>query len=42
MRGSYRAAMPLEDAIQELRRNSGTQFDPQVVDALIAVATRDQ
>ena len=33
----YRAALPLEDAIAELRRHSGTQFDPQVVEALLAV-----
>ena len=34
---SYRKALPLQDAVAELRRNRGTQFDPQVVDALIAV-----
>jgi HD-GYP domain-containing protein (c-di-GMP phosphodiesterase class II) len=33
---SYRKAMPLDEAVAELRRSSGTQFDPQVVDALIA------
>jgi HD-GYP domain-containing protein (c-di-GMP phosphodiesterase class II) len=33
---SYRKAMPLEEAVAELRRVSGTQFDPAVVDALIA------
>jgi HD-GYP domain-containing protein (c-di-GMP phosphodiesterase class II) len=33
---AYRAAMPFEEAMAELRRNSGTQFDPAVVDALIA------
>lgn len=33
---SYRKAMPVADAIAELRRGSGTQFDPHVVDALIA------
>jgi two-component system, cell cycle response regulator len=33
----YRAAMSPEGAISELRRNSGTQFDPPVVDAFIAV-----
>jgi HD-GYP domain-containing protein (c-di-GMP phosphodiesterase class II) len=33
---SYRKAMPLEDAIAELRASSGTQFHPTVVDALIA------
>jgi HD-GYP domain-containing protein (c-di-GMP phosphodiesterase class II) len=32
---SYRKAMPLEEAVAELRRGSRTQFDPQVVDALI-------
>ncbi|MBV8598547.1 MAG: HD domain-containing protein, partial [Actinobacteria bacterium] len=35
---SYRAAMTPEAAVAELRRCSGTQFDPAVVDALIAVA----
>ena len=34
---SYRAAMPVEAALEELRRCSGTQFDPRVVDAFIAV-----
>jgi putative nucleotidyltransferase with HDIG domain len=38
---SYRKALPLEVAIGELRDNAGTQFAPDVVDALIAVATRD-
>jgi diguanylate cyclase (GGDEF)-like protein len=33
----YRAAMPLEDALAELRRCAGTQFDPEVVEAFIAV-----
>jgi HD-GYP domain-containing protein (c-di-GMP phosphodiesterase class II) len=32
---SYRKAMPVADAIAELRRCSGTDFDPAVVDALI-------
>ena len=31
----YRAAMPTEDALAELRRCSGTQFDPDVAAALI-------
>jgi diguanylate cyclase (GGDEF)-like protein len=30
----YRAASPVEDALEELRRFSGIQFDPAVVDAL--------
>jgi HD-GYP domain-containing protein (c-di-GMP phosphodiesterase class II) len=34
---SYRDAMSLEAAREELMRNSGTQFDPQVVEALLAV-----
>ena len=34
----YRAAMSAEEARQELMRNRGTQFDPNVVDALLAVA----
>jgi putative nucleotidyltransferase with HDIG domain len=33
---AYRNALPTEVAIEELRANSGTQFDPDVVDALIA------
>ena len=35
---SYRKALPLEDALAELQRNRGTQFDPDVVD----VAGRDR
>jgi HD-GYP domain-containing protein (c-di-GMP phosphodiesterase class II) len=37
---SYRRAMPLEDAVAELERGSGTQFDPLVVDALVASLSR--
>jgi HD-GYP domain-containing protein (c-di-GMP phosphodiesterase class II) len=33
----YRPALAVEDAIDELRRCSGTQFDAAVVDALLAV-----
>jgi HD-GYP domain-containing protein (c-di-GMP phosphodiesterase class II) len=32
---SYRAGMPLADAVAELRRCAGTQFDPDVVAALV-------
>jgi len=34
---SYRRALSLEEAAAELRKCSGTQFDPAVVDALVAV-----
>jgi HD-GYP domain-containing protein (c-di-GMP phosphodiesterase class II) len=34
---SYRSALSLEAAAAELRTCAGTQFDPQVVDALLAV-----
>jgi HD-GYP domain-containing protein (c-di-GMP phosphodiesterase class II) len=37
---SYRAARPLNEALEELQRCAGSQFDPQVVDALVAVARR--
>jgi len=33
----YRGAMPPEAAIAELRANTGTQFDPKIVSALIKV-----
>jgi HD-GYP domain-containing protein (c-di-GMP phosphodiesterase class II) len=38
---AYRKALPLSVAISELRDNSGTQFAPDVVDALIAVVARE-
>ncbi len=33
---AYRPAMSLPEALAELRRHAGTQFDPAVVDALLA------
>jgi HD-GYP domain-containing protein (c-di-GMP phosphodiesterase class II) len=36
----YRAALPLEEAVAELERNAGRQFDPLVVDALVALVRR--
>jgi len=36
----YRRALPLESAVAELRRCARTQFDPAVVDALLAVVGR--
>jgi putative nucleotidyltransferase with HDIG domain len=35
---SYRQAMPLADACEELQRCADTQFDPAVVDALLRVS----
>jgi len=32
---AYRKAMPVEDALQEIRRNAGTQFDPSVAQAFV-------
>ena len=37
---SYRRAQSPEEAIAELRRCAGTQFDPKVVDAVLAVLAR--
>jgi HD-GYP domain-containing protein (c-di-GMP phosphodiesterase class II) len=36
---SYRKALPQHEAVAELRRSAGTQFDPVVVDALIAAVS---
>jgi len=33
---SYRSALSLDEAVEELQKNSGTQFDPAVVDALLS------
>jgi putative nucleotidyltransferase with HDIG domain len=37
---SYRRARPTADALEELRKCSGTQFDPAVVDAVVRVVER--
>ena len=36
----YRGAMPREAAIEELHSNTGTQFDPKIVSALVTVVER--
>lgn len=36
----YRKAMPVEAAIEELKRNSGNQFDPNVVEAFLNTLSR--
>jgi HD-GYP domain-containing protein (c-di-GMP phosphodiesterase class II) len=38
---SYRDAMSLDEAIEELQANSGTQFSPAVVEALLRVLNED-
>jgi HD domain len=38
---SYRGARPVEEAVAELRKWSGTQFDPAFVDAFVAAIKRD-
>ena len=37
----YAAAVPPEDALEEIRRGSGSQFAPVVADALLRVFERD-
>jgi len=39
---SYRKALPLEVAIEELYANRGTHFDPNVVEALIGFVSRSR
>ena len=36
----YRKALPFQEALEEIYRNSGTQFDPAVVTALLRIARR--
>lgn len=36
----YRKGMSLKEALEELKRNSGTQFDPSIVDAFIEVSEK--
>jgi putative nucleotidyltransferase with HDIG domain len=37
---TYRAAMPVEEAVAEVRHCAGTQFDPRVAEALVKVVGR--
>ena len=34
----YRAALPLDVALDEVERGSGTEFDPELVPAFLALA----
>lgn len=38
----YRKAMDLEEAIYELRKNAGIQFDPEITDIFIKIITSDE
>ena len=38
---AYRRALPVTDALVELCRHVGTDFDPAALDALAAVVTAD-
>jgi putative nucleotidyltransferase with HDIG domain len=40
-RDSYRTPVPADEALAELRRSAGTQFDPRVVEALATVLGSD-
>jgi HD-GYP domain-containing protein (c-di-GMP phosphodiesterase class II) len=37
---AYRNALPVADAIAEIRRCSGTQFDPDIVPAFLSCQSR--
>jgi putative two-component system response regulator len=37
---AYRKALPVADAIAEIRRGSGTQFDPDIVPAFLALQSK--
>jgi HD-GYP domain-containing protein (c-di-GMP phosphodiesterase class II) len=39
---SYRKARPTAEALAEIKRNSGTQFDPAVVEVLVAIIDEDE
>ncbi|MCG2740698.1 MAG: response regulator [Syntrophaceae bacterium] len=37
---SYRSAMPFEEAVDEIRRLAGTQFDPEVMEAFLTAVKK--
>ena len=39
---SYRKARSVEEALEEFKRHGGTQFDPEVVDALVGLHGRGE
>lgn len=38
---AYQPALPVDYAVDEIRRNAGTQFDPQVVEVFVSIAEVD-
>lgn len=38
----YRKGMPIEQAIEELKRNAGKQFDPQIVETIVEIYEEGQ
>jgi HD-GYP domain-containing protein (c-di-GMP phosphodiesterase class II) len=38
----YRRAMSTPQAVDELRRHAGPQFDPEVVETLLEIVTGDE
>jgi HD-GYP domain-containing protein (c-di-GMP phosphodiesterase class II) len=38
---SYKNALSRDEAVKEVKRNSGTQFNPRVVEAFLRVLQRD-
>jgi HD-GYP domain-containing protein (c-di-GMP phosphodiesterase class II) len=39
---SYKIPMDFDSAIKELKRNAGTQFDPQLVEVFVNTISREQ
>ena len=39
---AYKPAFPHETAVEEIRKGSGTQFDPDIVETFLALTDRFQ
>lgn len=38
----YRTAMNIDEAVEEIKKNSGTQFDPMVVDKFLIMYANNE